>query len=56
MFINNEIFLAIFIKMKINDELKNIRKPEHEISSIFVNRWSPRAMTGEEISDEDAEL
>ena len=39
--------------MKINNEVKNIRKPEHEISPIFLNRWSPRAMTGEEISDEE---
>ena len=27
------------------------RKPEHAIESIFVRRWSPRAMTGEPISD-----
>lgn len=39
--------------MKINDEVKTIRKPEHNINPIFVNRWSPRAMTGEEISDEE---
>ena len=38
--------------MKISDEVKNIRKPEHEIIPIFVDRWSPRSMTGEEISDE----
>src|SRR3989440_8779023 len=27
------------------------RKAEHPIESIFVRRWSPRAMTGEAISD-----
>ena len=27
------------------------RKPEHPISELFVNRWSPRAMSGEVISD-----
>ena len=31
----------------------NPRKSDHNINSIFVNRWSPRSMTGEEISDED---
>ena len=39
--------------MEINNEVKNIRNLENEINSIFVNRWSPRAMTGEEISDEE---
>jgi len=29
------------------------RKPDHEISPIFISRWSPRAMTGEEISREE---
>lgn len=29
------------------------RKPDHDISPIFVNRWSPRAMSGDEISKED---
>lgn len=28
-----------------------IRKPEHDVDSIFPSRWSPRAMSGEEISD-----
>lgn len=27
------------------------RKPDHPIDPIFVNRWSPRAMSGEAISD-----
>ncbi len=27
------------------------RKPEHPINAIFVNRWSLRAMSGEELSD-----
>jgi nitroreductase len=29
------------------------RKPDHAIESIFFRRWSPRAMTGEPISDEE---
>jgi nitroreductase len=31
----------------------DFRKPDHEISPIFINRWSPRAMSGEEIDRED---
>jgi nitroreductase len=27
------------------------RKPDHPIDSLFVDRWSPRAMSGEPISD-----
>ena len=37
-------------------EIPNIsefRKPGHDISPIFINRWSPRAMSGEEISKEE---
>lgn len=32
-------------------DIKKHRKIEHKINPIFVNRWSPRAMTGESISD-----
>ena len=39
--------------MKINNEVENIRKPEHKINPLILSRWSPRAMTGEEISDEE---
>lgn len=28
------------------------RKPEHSVDPLFVKRWSPRAMSGEEIDDE----
>jgi nitroreductase len=27
-----------------------VRKPDHPIEALFVDRWSPRAMSGEEIS------
>lgn len=39
--------------MKINQEVREIRKMNYDISPIFINRWSPRAMTGEEMSDEE---
>jgi nitroreductase len=28
------------------------RQPDHPIESLFVDRWSPRAMSGEELSSE----
>lgn len=31
--------------------IKNFRKPEHNIDELFLNRWSPRAMSGEEIDE-----
>jgi nitroreductase len=37
-------------KQKNNTE---IRKVEKNINRLFVNRWSPRAMSGEEISNDD---
>jgi nitroreductase len=30
-----------------------IRKPDYPIDKIFLDRWSPRAMSGEPISDEE---
>lgn len=29
------------------------RRPEHPVDSIFVDRWSPRAMSGDELSSEE---
>src|SRR3989344_2619546 len=37
----------------INHEIKQYRKPEYDCDPIFVNRWSPRAMSGEALSDEE---
>ena len=31
--------------------IRDFRKPEQDINEIFVNRWSPRAMSGEEIDE-----
>jgi nitroreductase len=31
----------------------SIRKADHPVDDLFVDRWSPRAMTGEEIPEED---
>lgn len=38
---------------EISEEIKNIRKPNYPIQSYFLNRWSPRSMTGESMSDEE---
>jgi len=38
---------------KLSKEAINSRKPEYEIHPIIIGRWSPRAMAGEEISDEE---
>ena len=32
---------------------KNFRKPTYLINPLILNRWSPRAMTGEEIVDSE---
>ncbi|HEX9830804.1 MAG TPA: nitroreductase family protein [Thermodesulfobacteriota bacterium] len=32
-------------------DISRYRKPEFDIDEIFLNRWSPRAMSGEEISE-----
>jgi nitroreductase len=32
---------------------QDFRKPDHDIERFFLNRWSPRAMTGEEITREE---
>ncbi len=34
-------------------EVKNARKNEHSISPLIINRWSPRSMTGEEMTDKE---
>lgn len=36
-----------------NSKTEHERISTHKINSLFVNRWSPRSMTGEDIDDED---
>ena len=36
----------------VNNNVENSRRAQNKINSIFVNRWSPRSMTGESINDE----
>ncbi|MCZ6872240.1 MAG: nitroreductase family protein [bacterium] len=35
----------------IDIDISAYRQPEHDIEQLFVNRWSPRAMSGEVLSD-----
>ncbi len=37
----------------MDGEMMAERKPEYTINPLILNRWSPRAMSGEEISDEE---
>lgn len=39
--------------MNLSSEVKEKRKPMYEVSSLILNRWSPRAMSGEELTDEE---
>lgn len=32
-------------------KISEFRKPEYDLNEIFINRWSPRAMSGEEIDE-----
>ncbi|HYH87168.1 MAG TPA: nitroreductase family protein [Pyrinomonadaceae bacterium] len=34
-------------------EGSDVRKPDHPVDELFLDRWSPRAMSGEEIPEED---
>lgn len=44
----------IFCSMdSVRDEVKGKRTPNYEIDPLFVNRWSPRAMTGESLSEDE---
>ena len=39
--------------MQKQNNITKIRKVENNINPLFLNRWSPRAMSGEEISHDD---
>jgi nitroreductase len=37
----------------LDEEVAEHRDPDHEVDPLFVNRWSPRAMTGEPLEEEE---
>lgn len=38
---------------KLSPEIQKARKPNYPINPILLNRWSPRSMTGEELTDDE---
>jgi nitroreductase len=42
---------STFDTVKMN--ASEVRRPEHAIDKLFLNRWSPRAMSGEPLSNEE---
>ncbi|SFS80823.1 nitroreductase family protein [Halostagnicola kamekurae] len=40
-------------KRELEDEVAENRDPDHDIDPLFVNRWSPRAMTGEPLAEDE---
>jgi len=41
------------MSLELLEEVQNARKAEYSINPIFLNRWSPRAMSGESLADEE---
>ena len=39
--------------MKSEIDVSEHRKARRPIDPLFLNRWSPRAMSGEEVSEQD---
>jgi hypothetical protein len=46
------IIIGLFLSM-LNPEITQTRTPTQEINPVFVNRWSPRGMTSEELDEDD---
>ena len=38
-------------RRELRDEVAEHRDPDHDIDPLFVNRWSPRAMTGDPLDE-----
>ncbi|ADB61275.1 nitroreductase [Haloterrigena turkmenica DSM 5511] len=38
---------------ELRDDVAEHRDPEYDIDPLFVNRWSPRAMTGDPLDEEE---
>lgn len=37
----------------LDNEVEKTRKPSYKINDLILNRWSPRSMTGEQLSNEE---
>lgn len=40
-------------RRELRDEIAEHRDPEYDVDPLFVNRWSPRAMTGEPLDEDE---
>lgn len=40
-------------RRELREEVAEYRDPDHEVDPLFVNRWSPRAMTGEPLDEDE---
>lgn len=38
---------------ELTDEVRGHRQPQHGVSPLFLNRWSPRAFSDRKVSDEE---
>ena len=38
---------------ELRPDVADHREPEYDVDPLFVNRWSPRAMTGESLSEDE---
>ena len=48
------IYVLFSILSMLDSEIEeHKRNPTHKINSLFIDRWSPRSMTGEDIDDVD---
>jgi len=41
------------MNQKWNEEVKQARKTEYDINPLILNRWSPRSMSGQEMTDDE---
>ena len=53
MYTSTEFNEGLSMKELLKPEIQKIRKPTYSIEALFLNRWSPRSMTGEEMSDDE---
>ncbi|MGQ3413546.1 nitroreductase family protein [Natrinema versiforme] len=44
---------ALESRRELSDDVAEHRDPDHDIDPLFVNRWSPRAMTGEPLEEDE---
>ena len=40
-------------ELMFTDEVASRRKPDYDILPLFLNRWSPRSMSGEPLSEDE---